>query len=335
MKSMKGEVGMRQVTSGYQKQNDEKKRLMSKGFQMFGLGRGLRLLVLASLISAGMLAGSPAVPAMAAEAGTAAGMNQDQSEALTYLNSVRAKVGLQPLQFSATISKAARLHALYYNANHEKLAENSHSQTKGASGFTGATVLERLKASGWSPGPNGYTTGEVMHFEQSGSKEAIESWLNTAYHREIILSHKYKEIGIGLVDGTAVMDLAGPYDPAPIKGGIAVFPYNGMKNVDVGFYGLENPNPLSKFNVKESGYIISATAQNEMVWHKADITDESGADVPYFEELRNKNTLFMYPKSVLKENHTYKVSLSYEMKGKAGKQQITWSFTTGAAGSKN
>ncbi|MDR0268206.1 CAP domain-containing protein [Paenibacillus sp.] len=321
---------MKQVTSENPKYIDEKKRLFSKGFQMFGLGRGLRLMVLASLISAGVLAGSLAGPATAAEAVASVGMNQDQSEALTYLNNIRAKTGLQPLQFSATISKAARLHAVYYNTNHGKLSESAHNETKGMPGFMGMAVFDRLKTSGWSPGKNGYTTGEIMHFEQRESKEAVNGWLNTAYHREIILSHNYSEIGIGLVNGTAVMDFAGPYDPAPIQGGIAVYPYDGMKNVGTGFYGLESPNPLSKFNVTKSGYIISATTQNEMVWHKAQITDGSGAEVPYFEELHNKNTLFLYPKSVLKGNHTYKVSISYEMKGKTGKQQKTWSFTTGA-----
>ncbi|GIP29797.1 hypothetical protein J23TS9_49270 [Paenibacillus sp. J23TS9] len=287
--------------------------------------------ILVSVISAGMLLGGVTFAhqgyAAAVSAGT--GINQDQNDALAYLNSIRAKLGLQALKYNGNMSKAAQLHAVYYNMNHEKASQSAHSESKGLPGFKGSTIVDRLKASGWSPGPNGYMTGEAMHYEQTTIKGAIEEWLDTAYHREIILSHKYTEVGIGFVNGTAVLDMAGPYDPTPIKSGIAVYPYDGMKNVGVGFYGNENPNPLSQFNIKSSGCIISATTEKEMVWHQAKITDQNGKEIPIFEELHNKDTLFLYPKYVLKGNHTYQISLSYEMKGSPGKKKKMWSFTTG------
>ncbi len=281
-------------------------------------------------VAAGLLLGTWAAetPAFAAQV-QADGTDQDQREALAYLNDVRAKAGLQPLQLSGMISKAARLHAAYYNENHDKKQESAHNETKGMPGFTGATVTDRLKAAGWTYGSKGYSTGEVMHYRQASSKQAVDGWLDTAYHRKIILSPKYREAGFGLADGTAVADFAGFSEPAPIQGGISVYPYDGMKNVGVGFYGLESPNPLNQFNVQHSGYIISATTEGDMDWHDAKITDESGGDVPYYEELYGGDTLFLFPKQVLKGYHTYKVSLSYQMKGSSGKLQKTWSFTTG------
>lgn len=291
---------------------------------------GLRKWAIMPLVAAGLLLGTGAIatPAFAAQA-LSAGTDQDQSEALSHLNGVRAKAGLQPLQLNGVISKAASLHAAYYNANHGKKTEGAHNETKGMPGYTGATVTDRLKAAGWTFGSKGYSTGEVMHYKQASSKDAIDGWLDTAYHRKIILSPKYREVGFGLADGTAVADFAGFSEPGPIQGGISVYPYDGMTNVGVGFYGLESPNPLSQFNVDHSGYIISATTERDMVWHEAQIADESGAAVPYYEELYGGDTLFLYPKQILKGNHTYKISLSYQMKGTSGKLQKTWSFTTG------
>lgn len=52
------------------------------------------------------------------------------------------------------------------------------------------TIVDRLKPSGWLSGPNGYMTGEVMHYEQTTIEGAKEEWMDTAYHRKIILSHK-------------------------------------------------------------------------------------------------------------------------------------------------
>lgn len=297
------------------------------------LRRSAPHLALTAVAVAGMLLGNAAIaPHSYAAASSQPGITTEQSDALAYLNEVRAKLGLPSLKYNANMSKAAKLHAVYYNANHEKTASQSaHNETKGLPGFTGVTVFDRLKASGWTPGPSGYMTGEVMHYGQTSIKGAMEGWMDTAYHREIILSHKYQEVGVGYAEGTAVLDMAGPYYPTSIKGGIAVYPYDGMKNVGLGFYGNENPNPLSQFKVKSSGYIISATTEKEMIWHTAKIRDEKGVDVPYFEELHSKDTLFLFPKSVLKKSHTYQVSLSYEMKGTPGKKQKIWSFTTGEA----
>ncbi|MGN7360196.1 CAP domain-containing protein [Paenibacillus sp. SAF-054] len=298
--------------------------------RLIGLGPGARRLVLASVMAAGLLGGNALTDR--AYAAADAGITPEQSSALAQLNGIRAKLGLPSLKHNAHMSKAAKLHAEYYNANRGTTASlDAHREIKGLPGFRGITVVDRLKASGWLPGPYGYMTGEVMHYEQASIKEAVEGWLDTAYHREIILSHRYQEVGMGLAKGTAVLDMAGPYDPAPIKGGIAVYPYDSMKNVGLGFYGLENPNPIGKFHVKATGYIISATTQKEMVWHQARITDSNGREMPYFEELHGKDTLFLYPKSVLRSNHTYHVSLSYEMKGSPGKKQKKWSFTTGEA----
>ncbi|AOZ94947.1 CAP domain-containing protein [Paenibacillus crassostreae] len=292
------------------------------------IGRFALCTIIVALLLSGIGLGPAGTALAEGMVDSSSGYTQDQLDALNYLNSVRAKLGLKSVTLNASITKAAQLHAVYYNINNVQASLSAHKETQGNPGFMGVSVYDRMKASGWTSGSRGYASGEVMHYGQTTSTNAMIGWLNTAYHRQIILSPKYTEIGIGLADGTAVVDLGGLGTSLPIDGGIAVYPYDGMKDVEVGFYGHENPNPLSQFGVKSSGYIISATTVNKMTWYEATITDEDGVQIPFNEELRG-DTLFLYPKSVLKGFKTYKVSLSYQVDSQSDKLNKTWSFVTG------
>ncbi|CAH1059339.1 CAP domain-containing protein [Paenibacillus pseudetheri] len=268
------------------------------------------------------------VAADAASEGT--GYTSDQLEGLQFLNEVRTRAGIPPVQLNAAITKAAISHAEFYNANQADLPGlNAHSEISGNPGYTGQSVMARMKAAGWVSGAQGYATGEVMHFQQKSSKAAIQGWLDTAYHRDIILDPRYTEIGIGLALGTAVLDAGGPGKTQPVGGGISVYPYDQQTDVPVGFYGNEMPNPLKQFDVDYSGYIISAATDKDMISHKAVITDEKGIEIPYHEEFKGDDTLFIYPKSILKGNHKYTVSLEYQAEGALDTQTKVWSFTTG------
>ncbi|GAB6929028.1 hypothetical protein JCM10914A_30110 [Paenibacillus sp. JCM 10914] len=256
---------------------------------------------------------------------------QDQLDALVYLNTIRIKAGLPAVSMNAQITKAAELHAHYFNNNHIAPNLGAHHEQAGLPGFRGTTVKERLAAAGYvSPSPYGYGYGEVMHFRQKNSMDAMNGWLDTAYHRQLILSPRYQEIGIALVNGTAVVNLAGSGTSA-IDGGLALYPYDGMKNVGIGFYGFENPNPLLQFNAAQSGYIISATATGSIQWHQAKMTDKNGSGVPFFAEV-SRDTLFLYPKEILQYDHCYTVSIDYQLDGSDEKRNRTWSFTTRAEG---
>ncbi|WP_141500876.1 S-layer homology domain-containing protein [Paenibacillus luteus] len=255
----------------------------------------------------------------------------DQLAALAFLNEARVRIGAKPLKLNTAITKAAVAHAAYFNANHTgKVTLSAHDETAGKPGFTGVSAFDRMKAAGWNTGTRGYSYGEVMHFNQKSSTQATQGWLDTAYHRAILLNPAYDEVGIGLVNGTAVMDF-GNSSPSTADGidNIYVYPYNKQTNVSVGFYGNEIPNPLQQFDAKYSGYIISASVGGKLTAHNAVITDESGATVPFYEEEYLSNTLFLFPKSVLKGSHTYSVSLDYEVEGGSGKLNKSWSFKTG------
>lgn len=138
----------------------------------------------------------------------------------------------------------------------------------------------------------------------------------------------YTEIGIGLVQGTAVLDTGGPGMSQQIQVGITVYPYDQQTNIPVGSYGGEMPDPLSQFAVKHTGYIISANTDKKMTSHIAVITDEKGTEIPYFNELRGDD-LYLFPKPILQGNHRYTVSLKYQVEGSVDTLNKVWSFTTG------
>ncbi|MDO7907468.1 CAP domain-containing protein [Paenibacillus sp. JX-17] len=282
------------------------------------------LLVMTGGMAANLTAGASKVSAD----DTSSGYTTDQQEALRFLNAVRAQTGVPPVTLHPAITRAAVAHASYYNENKDEHSGlSAHSETAGTPGFTGKTSIDRMKAAGWTSGGRGYAYGEVMHFGQPDSSTAVQGWLDTAYHRKIILSPRYNEVGIGLVQGTAVIDLGGPGGASPISRGISVYPYDHQTNVPVGFYGRENPNPLDQYGVEYSGYIISATAPTGISSYQAVIRDETSTEVPFYDEL-DGDTLFLYPKSVLKGHHTYTVRLSWQTQN-SDMQIKTWSFTTG------
>jgi hypothetical protein len=261
--------------------------------------------------------------------------SKDQLEGLEFLNEIRAKVGVPPLRLDPSVTQAALNHAIYYNANssNEERRLRPHDEDKNDPGFTGESIYARLIAAGWTPPRGGYYYGEVMHFKQNSIVDAIKGWLDTAYHRNGILSPDADLAGFALVDGTAVLDTANADHDAPVRGGLAVYPYDGMTNASIGFYGDEMPNPLSQFDVKFSGGIVSVITEKELTSYEASITDEAGAAVPFFEEMSGLDELFFYPKSILKGFHTYTVSLKYQLEGSSEMLQHVWSFTTGKGNS--
>lgn len=266
----------------------------------------------------------PAQHAEAAETASAAqsGFTPDQLDGLAYLNEIRAKVGVGPLELDARLTQASQAHAAYYNTSHFE-GLSAHREEPGTSGFTGVTPGDRGKAAGW---PNS-SVAEVMSYNNATTREAVDSWLSTAYHRKIILDGKYKWLGIGLQDGTAVMNPS--YSKFEENGPEAkVYPYDGMKGADIGFYGFENPNPLDRFNVEHSGGIISASAGWSIDSFEASIVDSQGREVPYYRELQG-DTVFLYPKDVLDGYSVYTVKLDYTVYKETQVRSKTWSFTTG------
>ena len=120
--------------------------------------------------------------------GFAANISPDEVVALT--NNKRSEAGLLPLSLNSTLSQAA--------------------QAKGADmlnkGYWAHVAPDGTQP--WAFFTNfGYKykyAGENLARDFSSASSAVEAWMNSPSHKENLLSSKYKEIGIGVVEGNLV-----------------------------------------------------------------------------------------------------------------------------------
>lgn len=249
----------------------------------------------------------------------------EELEGLVYVNQIRQQAGLQPLQLDRSLTLAARAHAAYSNANPDERKTLPHGEQEGHRGFTGKWINDRIKYFG---GDYPYGFGEVMHFMVEDVKSGIDGWMNSAYHRTLVLSPQYDYVGFGLVDGTVVGDFKASRNPDKVKD-VIVYPYEGMNDASIGFYGNEIPNPLAQFRVDYSGSIISATASSKISLVQAKITDEFGNDIGFYYEEHYGDNLYLYPREILEGYTTYHVSITYFTEDQPEPRSKTWSFRTG------
>lgn len=253
-----------------------------------------------------------------------------QTQALAHINKIRADMGLSPVALNPFLNKAAENHASYLSIN----STTGHGEISGKKGYTGKNVNERLQAVG-SP----YTdsnVSEVVSYNKSSVADGVNEFMTTAYHRKPFIKSDTTEVGVAIVGGTVVIE---SYSSDETIEKDVAYPYNGQTNVGVGFYGMENPNPLAKYGISQSGFIISYS-QNYLMMDNLDyftLKDSKGVAVPTFQE-NDFGTWFFYPKTVLKSGEKYTASISYTGTGYSEtgdeyqkKISKTWSFTTGGS----
>jgi uncharacterized protein YkwD len=250
--------------------------------------------------------------------------SKEAQEALAYLNDIRQKAGLMEVKLNPYLTKSAQNHADYIATNG---VSSSHSETEGEEGFTGTDVRARVTAVG-APYELTQLIDEGIDYSTSSFTEAIDQLLNSAYHRTPLMTSILSDIGLG-IDGTTIVFNYGNLQPTRSN---SIYPYDGQTNVGLSFYGeTETPNPLTKFGVSKSGFIISINLARLVDTKKIDatITNSKGEKIP-FNSLWDTEWFF-FPKSELAYNETYTVSVNYIPKSgtEIGVQKNkTWSFTT-------
>ncbi|MDN4605897.1 CAP domain-containing protein [Sporosarcina highlanderae] len=245
---------------------------------------------------------------------------KDQLDAERYLNSIRAELGLSPVKMNPYLTIAATSHAKYIDINNTQLDGLSiHGQTPGKKGFTGETPTQRVSAAGGN-----INAGEVIVSQQSSSKDAIDVWLDTAYHRSPLINPNTTEIGVGLYKGNAVINMTSTMKNT--KEQIAIFPYNNMKNVEIGFYGHETPNPLEQFKLDKSGYILSFAPNFWVDDVKATLSDSKGNEIPLLVEATD--VWYFFPTYELSFDEKYTMEVSYKKENQSKMFSKKWTFTT-------
>ena len=117
--------------------------------------------------------------------GFAANISPDEVVRLT--NEKRTQVGLLPLNLNSTLSQAAQAKG----ADMLNKGYWAHVAPDGSQPWVFFTNF-------------GYKyryAGENLARDFSSASSAVEAWMDSASHRENLLSSKYKEVGIGVIEG--------------------------------------------------------------------------------------------------------------------------------------
>ena len=109
------------------------------------------------------------------------------------VNAVRAEHGLRPLRFDSRLQFAAGNHA-WDMVNRRYFAHDTPE---------GIDLVQRAKFAKWIPRRREWRLGEVLAagcYTASTAAAAVEGWLNSPGHREVILDPRMRLIGWGLMD---------------------------------------------------------------------------------------------------------------------------------------
>ena len=125
---------------------------------------------------------------------------------LDIINQYRQAVGLSTLRHSSVLAKAAKNHAVYLskiNSKKIKSLEDAHGERVGKAGFTGESVADRVKYSGY---PH-QRVSENISMGNNNESESIELLMSGIYHRFGFLGFSINELGYGIVDKVYVYDM--------------------------------------------------------------------------------------------------------------------------------
>lgn len=201
----------------------------------------------------------------------------------------------------------------------------------------------------------------VMSEGQLDSKDSVDQWIGTVYHRFPLLEYNIKRFGVAHESGpegeVVVLDMGSLQEPpntAMEQGfGFVAWPPDGLKDVPRQFAYTEHPNPIEDVGLdfdaqKNTGYPVSLQFTDYVMRNSTDATmklyeaKKRGAkfengdeipcwlhtpDEPLYKRMVMRDVVFVIPKEVLAANETYKAVVDITFRGVPRK--IEWTFTTG------
>jgi uncharacterized protein YkwD len=157
--------------------------------------RVIPLLLVTAVAAGGAPSASAATVCASADAlPTTVSAAKLESAAVCLVNQERSIRGLKPLRVNKHLRKAARHHA----SDMAKRGYFSHDSAGGGS------FVDRIRSSGYISKSSSPSLGEDLAYGSGtlGSARAIvKAWMASPGHRANILSHKFRELGIGVAFG--------------------------------------------------------------------------------------------------------------------------------------
>lgn len=246
------------------------------------------------------------------------------------LNRARRWALLPPLAPHPKVEAAARAHATYLKENfsdRELGFSEAHEETPGQVGFTGVRVGDRLEFQGLRASS---TEGVTSVFDP---EEAVESLLNSVYHRAGLLEPRARFFGYGR-SNRSVVDLAWE-DPAPDFAGVILYPAPGQTGVPPVFPGGETPEPLPGTTYPVGPPLsVGGARQRPRILALRLEGAEGEVPVRILTERTSPRTdlfgkfAFAVPLKPLEPESLYRVEAKVRRRGR--QEDLAWSFRTGS-----
>jgi uncharacterized protein YkwD len=122
------------------------------------------------------------------------------------MNQRRRNNGLEKLVVNVKLQRAATGHSRSMDAGNY-FDHNSPN---------GSDPISRIQDTGYLAGARSWAIGENIRWGSGGlgtPRVAVQEWMNSSSHREIMLSRRYRQVGIGVAIGSPV---GGPGNDAAI-----------------------------------------------------------------------------------------------------------------------
>jgi uncharacterized protein YkwD len=198
-----------------------------------------------------------------AETGAPQATGNMATDGFNWFNYRRQQMGLATITRTTQIDTAALNHSNYQVQN----STITHDEIAGRRGFTGVTVLDRLRAAQVTFPASNYAYGEVISSTpDTNGVNAAEDLIAAIYHRFVIFEPKFLEAGAASATGGSgytyfTTDFATrTLNRAGLGGGkLVVYPFGNQQNLPTVFFSdQEQPDPVPDRN--EVGYPVSVHA---------------------------------------------------------------------------
>lgn len=166
---------------------------------------GKHLTRLATLVAVALLAvGAGTSQAASNPARSIAAVDQLESQVLAELNKIRREYGLVPLKLSRPLAIAA----------------DTHSKSMGTHGYfqhesrDGSEFWKRVKRFYGPAGSGNWSVGENLLWSSGelDAATALKLWMQSPGHRKVILTPRWREVGLSAVSVTAAPGVFGGRD---------------------------------------------------------------------------------------------------------------------------
>jgi uncharacterized protein YkwD len=136
----------------------------------------------------------------------------------------------KPIGFTSQVScwinyerKSRHLHRYKSNKKLAGVAQAHSARMDALNVFSheiGGNLFDRIQTSGYFKGARSFGIGETIVWVPpgSGARAATMTWLNSPYHRSILLNRTLRDYGVGVVVGSPYADGAGGHTVTGVYG---------------------------------------------------------------------------------------------------------------------